>query len=49
MSCPRCKCKETHYYSVDEFNDNETELLRCVNCGLIFDSFDSFEDDEEDD
>jgi len=49
MACPQCKCKETNYISFEPFDDNEEELLKCANCGLIFDSFDSYEEDEEND
>jgi hypothetical protein len=48
MSCPKCKCKVTYCYVVDDIQD-DYDMERCAHCGTIFYLMDAPDDDDYDD
>lgn len=45
MACPKCKCEETYWLSVDDTEEHYA-MERCASCGTVFYLMDAEEDDE---
>jgi predicted Zn finger-like uncharacterized protein len=49
MSCPKCGCKKTYVYVVDDVLGLPDDQVRCAACGHIFYFEDHADEDDDDD
>lgn len=47
MACPKCGCKVTYTYDVEDFGSCDDRLERCAACGEVFDIEDHADEDDD--